>query len=90
NNPWRMANIIVTETSVLENPITEENKMSERQEKYTQYVKKFERALELYQREIDNDNFIKNFDTLVGPFIKAIGKCEEALQAHRQQGTQRL
>ncbi|CAG8590457.1 3938_t:CDS:2, partial [Racocetra fulgida] len=81
------------ENSTLENPITEgsrsgnsrstsviagENKMNERQEKYAQYVKKFEKALELYQREMDNDNFIKNFDTLVGLFVKAIGECEEA------------
>ncbi|CAG8746989.1 18236_t:CDS:1, partial [Racocetra fulgida] len=38
---------------------------------------------------MDNDNFIKNFDTLVGPFVKAIGECEEALRAHRQQDTQK-
>ncbi|CAG8769504.1 19060_t:CDS:2, partial [Dentiscutata erythropus] len=70
--------------------ITHESKMEERKEKYTYYAKKFEKVLELYKREIDNDNFVKNFDTLVGPFVKAVGECEEALQARNQQGTQRL
>ncbi|CAG8601360.1 13795_t:CDS:2, partial [Racocetra fulgida] len=46
-------------------------------------------AEELYEKEINNDNFIKNFDTLVGLFVKAVNECEEALQAHRQQGTQK-
>ncbi|CAG8491896.1 12118_t:CDS:1 [Cetraspora pellucida] len=66
-----------------------EKKIKEREEIYTQYAKRFEKVLELYKKEMDNDNFIKNFDTLVGPFMKAIGECEEALQARKQQGTQR-
>ncbi|CAG8500009.1 4064_t:CDS:2, partial [Racocetra fulgida] len=61
-----------------------------REEKYSQYIKKFKKALELYKREIDNDNFVKNFDKLVCLFVKAIDECEEALQSHTQQGTQRL
>ncbi|CAG8455957.1 1214_t:CDS:2 [Gigaspora rosea] len=69
--------------------IAQENKIEERQENYTYYVKKFEKALELYKREIDNDNFIKNFNTLIRPFVKAVDECEEALQAHKQQGTQK-
>ena len=63
--------------------------MEERQEKYSQYEKKFEKALELYKREMDNDNFVKNFDTLLRPFIKAINECEDALQTRNQQGTQK-
>ncbi|CAG8580756.1 25973_t:CDS:1, partial [Racocetra persica] len=57
--------------------------------KYTQYTKRFEKALELYKREMYNDNFIKNFDILVGSFVKAVGEYEKALQICKQQDTQR-
>jgi hypothetical protein len=105
NNPWRMINMtIIEENSFIENPVIEshysensrdistivfEKKMEERQEKYSQYEKKFEKALELYKREMDNDNFVKNFDILLRPFIKAVNECEDALQARKQQGTQK-
>ncbi|CAG8641639.1 6540_t:CDS:2, partial [Cetraspora pellucida] len=66
-----------------------EKKIEERQEKYSQYEKKFKKALELYKREMNNDNFVKNFDTLLRPFIKAVNGCEDALQTYKQQNTQK-
>ncbi|CAG8830243.1 191_t:CDS:2, partial [Cetraspora pellucida] len=36
-------------------------------------------------QEMDNDNFIKNFDALMVPLLKEIEECEAALQAHKQQ-----
>ncbi|CAG8551838.1 19422_t:CDS:2, partial [Racocetra fulgida] len=82
--------IVKSNSSNLQNisVITQENQIEKRQEQYIYYAKKFEKALELYKREIDNDNFVKNFDTLVRPFVKAVGECEEVLQARNQQGTQ--
>ena len=47
----------------------------------------FESALALYEREINNDNFVRNYEVLMRPIIKAVNECEEALQARSQQGT---
>jgi hypothetical protein len=35
----------------------------------------------MYEREINNDNFVKNYEVLMKPVIKAVNECEEALQA---------
>ncbi|CAG8601424.1 13678_t:CDS:2, partial [Cetraspora pellucida] len=71
NNSWIIADMIISgQNSALENPVIE-GSCSENL-----------KTLELYKREIDNDNFVKNFDKLVGPFVKAIGECEKALQSH--------
>jgi len=48
---------------------------------------KFNSALQLYEQEIDNDNFVRNFEALMKPIIKEIDECEEVLQARNQQGT---
>ncbi|CAG8467196.1 32552_t:CDS:1 [Racocetra persica] len=63
------------------------NIMKKRKEKYEYYKQKFDVALTLYNREIDNYNFINNFNTLVAPFVSEINKCEEVLRARNQQGT---
>ncbi|CAG8811204.1 19747_t:CDS:1, partial [Racocetra persica] len=67
--------------------VVNHNIMEKRREKYTYYKKKFNAALELYQQEMDNDNFVKNFDALMVPLLKEIEECEAALQAHKQQAT---
>jgi len=41
----------------------------------------------LYEREKDNDKFIKNFNTLLKPVVKAIEECGEKLNARAQQKT---
>ncbi|CAG8478497.1 27991_t:CDS:10 [Gigaspora margarita] len=94
-NNWKTTNIAISETNLVFENLAAEGScsncsqnisiMKERQEKYTYYTKKFEKALELYKREMDNDNFVKNFDTLVRPFVKSVEECEEALRAHKQQ-----
>ncbi|CAG8794977.1 12406_t:CDS:1, partial [Cetraspora pellucida] len=83
----------IEETNInLQNPQnilveTHDNIIEKRQEKYINYKKKFEIALTLYERELDNDKFITNFDTLVMLFLKEIDKCEEVLQSLHQQKT---
>jgi hypothetical protein len=44
-------------------------------------------ALTLYEREIDNDKFVQNFDVLMKPIVTAVDECEVALKAHEQQTT---
>ncbi|CAG8707269.1 1565_t:CDS:1, partial [Racocetra fulgida] len=56
-------------------------------EKYAIYKKKFDTALELYEREINNDNFVNNFDKLITPILKEFDDCESVLQSHKQQAT---
>ncbi|KAF0555591.1 hypothetical protein F8M41_016969 [Gigaspora margarita] len=46
-----------------------------------------EDTLTLYERELDNNNFITNFDTLIMPFLNEIDRCEEVLQTLYQQKT---
>ncbi|CAG8499294.1 6034_t:CDS:2 [Racocetra fulgida] len=67
--------------------ITNHNIMEERREKYAYYKKKFNSALELYKQEIDNDNFMNNFDALMAPLLKEIEEYETVLQAYKQQAT---
>ena len=62
----------------------EHTRLAERHQQLAVYRRKFESALTLYQREIDNDNFVRNYEVLI---IKAVNECEEALQARSQQGT---
>ncbi|CAG8822518.1 10646_t:CDS:1, partial [Racocetra fulgida] len=40
--------------------------------KLTQYKKTFDSALMLYKREKNNVHFVKNFDNLLKPVVKAI------------------
>ena len=61
--------------------------LAERRQRLAVYRRKFEAALTLYEREIDNDNFVRNYDALVRPIVKAVDECEQALQARSQQGT---
>ena len=51
------------------------------------YKKTFDFALILYQREKDNAHFVKSFDTLIKPVVKAVEECEKKLAAHTQQST---
>ncbi|CAG8604793.1 15169_t:CDS:2 [Cetraspora pellucida] len=67
--------------------IVNHNIMEERKEKYVRYKKKFDIALELYQREMNNDNFVNNFDVLITPLLREIEECETVLKAHKQQAT---
>ena len=36
--------------------------LAERRQRLAVYRRKFEAALTLYEREIDNDNFVRNYD----------------------------
>ncbi|CAG8662498.1 11380_t:CDS:2, partial [Racocetra fulgida] len=47
----------------------------------------FDTALELYKQEMNNDNFVNNFDTLMAPLLKEIKECKKVLKAHKQQAT---
>ncbi|CAG8801985.1 6646_t:CDS:2, partial [Racocetra fulgida] len=87
NNLWVQLGI----TESIDNPSVRSSShtnfylIKKRREKYDDYKKKFDTALSLYDREINNYNFINSFDTLVKPFLNEIGKCEEALQIRHQQ-----
>ncbi|CAG8603886.1 5902_t:CDS:2, partial [Racocetra persica] len=97
NNPWtRLCAINVIDNPIevrfnssnLQNElITNHNLMEERREKYTYYKKKFNIALELYNKEMDNNNFVNKFDELMKPLLKEIEECEKTLKAHKQQST---
>jgi hypothetical protein len=100
NNPWTRFGMAATlnnpievnsspNTSNLRETLAKTNYdiMEEKQEKYAQYKKKFEAALRLYEREMDNNHFTDKFDALVGPFLKKIDECESVLRANKQQAT---
>ncbi|CAG8845785.1 6724_t:CDS:1 [Racocetra persica] len=97
NDPWVMNKLNIiddteelsTSSSNLQNIIleTRNNAIDEAKEKLTYYNKIFNSALMLYEREKTNDQFVKNFDTLLKPFAKAIEECEEKLNALTQQKT---
>jgi hypothetical protein len=55
--------------------------------KLAHYKKIIDFALILYQRKKDNISFVKSFDTLIKPVLKAIKKCEKKLVTHIQQST---
>ena len=75
--------------AVLENAsvTARHEELERRREKLAQYRKLMDSALTLYEREIGNDKFVENFDGLMKPMVKAVGECEMALQAHKQQRT---
>jgi hypothetical protein len=99
NNPWVRYGASIEEI----NPYIEESSAStnqqdiqmptridvlaERRERLAVYKRKLDLALTLYEREIDNDGFVRNFEDLMRPILKAVNECEEALQARRQQHT---
>ena len=78
--PTNCQDIIMTTEST-------ENILADRREYLAKLKTKFDSALKLYEREIDNDNFVSNFEDLMKPVIKEIDKCEKALQTHSQQRT---
>jgi hypothetical protein len=61
--------------------------LTERRQQLAVYRRLFDSALTLYEREINNDNFVRNYEALMRPIIKAVNECEEALRARNQQGT---
>jgi glutamine synthetase type III len=94
NNPWsryRIMEEINTTTTNIQDVImiTEatENILANRHEYLAKLKTKFDSALKLYEREIDNDNFVSNFEDLMKPIIKEIDGCEKALHSHNQQST---
>ena len=97
NNPWvRITDetdeeIVINEeegsSSMIQQEMFERTRLAERHQQLAVYRKKFESALALYEREINNDNFVRNYEALMRPIIKAVNECEEALQARSQQGT---
>ena len=96
NNPWiRLRDetdeeIDINEeeglSSMIQPETFEHTRLTERHQQLAVYRRKFESALALYEREINNDNFVRNYEVLMRPIIKAVNECEEALQARSQQG----
>jgi hypothetical protein len=74
-------------SNIIQQETLEHTRLAERRRQLAAYKSKFESALMLYEREIDNDNFVRNYEALMRPIVKAVKECEEALQAYRQQGT---
>ncbi|CAG8759104.1 36464_t:CDS:1, partial [Racocetra persica] len=62
--------------------IEKNNANDEIEIKLAHYKKIFDFALMLYNRERDNAHFVKNFDNLLKPVVKAIEECEKRLNAH--------
>ncbi|CAG8766990.1 4584_t:CDS:1, partial [Gigaspora rosea] len=82
NDPWEINRLgiidnskeLSTNSSNLQNITlkTRNNTMDKIKKKLAYYNKIFDLALILYEREKTNNQFIKNFDTLLKPFTKAI------------------
>src|SRR3954471_911120 len=95
NDPWRrtieddFTNQFRSSSSNLRNValIESDNTTDEMEVKLAHYKKIFDFALMLYQREKDNVHFVKNFDTLMKPAVKAVEECKKKLDAHTQQST---
>jgi hypothetical protein len=97
NDPWEKYNSIIIKNKELHPSssinlqnieIAERNNTRDNIEmKLAHYKKIFDFALTLYQREKDNTSFVKNFDTLMKPVLKAVEECEKKLAAHTQQST---
>jgi hypothetical protein len=99
NNPWSRSATLVAEdpaqekTSVqhdqgnIPTEIEEHNLLEERWELLGEYEQKFQSAVALLKRELDNDGFVDNFKTLAKPLITAVDECEAALRTRRQQST---
>ncbi|CAG8478843.1 28712_t:CDS:2 [Dentiscutata erythropus] len=90
-NPVENENKLVEEKSSTSNHVYDIsetcNIIELRQEKLSHYKKTFDTALVLYEREMNNDKFIENFDTLMKPIVRAIDECVQVLNAHKQQST---
>ncbi|KAF0552568.1 ATP-dependent DNA helicase pif1 [Gigaspora margarita] len=100
NDPWERFRSTISNNSIevvnlsssnLQNMELVEriNINNEIEEKLAYYKKIFDSALILYRREKDNPHFVKNFDTLLKPVVKAIEECESKLNARIQQRTWR-
>ena len=63
------------------------NTRYETEVKLAHYKKIFDSALQLYEREKDNTHFVKSFDTLMKPVVKAVEECEKRLNSCKQQST---
>ena len=98
NNPWSRFAQPVEEDDPVEESVgqniehnvliqTQHDVMEKRWELVAEYEKKFKSAVELLKQEVDNDNFVNNFNTLARPLITAVDECEAALQARHQQST---
>ncbi|CAB5305488.1 unnamed protein product [Rhizophagus irregularis] len=99
NDPWeRYVPIIIEDYLIKESHPSSSNLQSielaernsakdEIEVKLTHYEKIFNLALVLYQREKNNTHFVKSFDSLMKPVVKAIEECEKKLGAHTQQST---
>jgi len=97
NDPWeRYGPIIIEDYLIKESHPSSSNLQSielaernsakdEIEVKLAHYEKIFNLALALYQREEDNTHFVKSFDSLMKPVIKAVEECEKKLGAHIQQ-----
>ncbi|CAG8663519.1 7628_t:CDS:1, partial [Gigaspora rosea] len=59
------------------------------EEKLAHYKKIFDSALILYRCEKDKPHFVKNFNTLLKPVVKAIKEYKSKLNARTQQKTWR-
>lgn len=55
--------------------------------KLAHYKKIFNFALTLYQKEKDNTSFVKSFDALIKPVLKAVEECKKKLASYTQQST---
>ena len=99
NDPWEKYGRIIIEnnhdqescpsSSNLQNiELSEQNNTEDEIEvKLADYKKVFKLALKLYQREKDNVHFVKSFDSLMKPVVKAVKECEKKLAANTQQST---
>ncbi|CAG8719585.1 23911_t:CDS:1 [Cetraspora pellucida] len=91
NNPIeKECDSVEEESSIfshMHNVLVARNIIKLRQEKLSCYKKTFDAAIALYEREINNDKFTGNFDSLMKPIVKAINKCEQVLNARKQQST---
>jgi hypothetical protein len=98
NNPWsRFAQSVEEDDPVEESAgqniehnvliQSQHDDMEKRWELVAEYEKKFKSAIDLLKKEVDNDKFVKNFNTLAKPLITAVDECEEALRARHQQST---
>ncbi|PKY57507.1 hypothetical protein RhiirA4_510082 [Rhizophagus irregularis] len=96
NDPWKrtvieddFTNQSRSSSSNLRNvALIESNSTADEMEvKLAHYKKVFDFALMLYKREKDNVHFVKSFDTLMKPAVKAVEECKKKLDAQTQQST---
>jgi hypothetical protein len=97
NDPWeRHGTVRIDEpteettshaVNLRDKTLTRTNAPDEIEEKLDHYKKIFDTALALYSREKDNAHFVKSFDGLMKPIVRAIEECEEDLDARTQQST---